>query len=150
MIGSNSNIITNLIIHKSCARHELVYFTMTTIEIDVETYINMLEERRHFVTTNYGWGDMPDCLWNYAMDIFRECGVSPDKSDPSYVVDNMLVNGDYGEFEEHSEWLWHKGYQDPLTGKFVSRDDYKEEWVREHENNMLYINTDEEVWCNSL
>lgn len=150
MIGSNSNIITNLIIPKSCARHVLVYFTMTTIEIDVEEYIEMLEARRKYVTSNYGWGDMPDCLWDYAMDVFRDCGVDPKKSSPKYIVDNMLVNGDYGEFEEHCDWKWHNGYRDPITGKFMSRDDYKEQWVSEHEDDMFYINADEEVWCNSL
>ena len=62
----------------------------------------------------------------------------------------MLVNGDYGEFEEHCDWKWHNGYRDPITGKFMSRDDYKEQWVSEHEDDMFYINADEEVWCNSL
>jgi hypothetical protein len=72
-----------------------------TIEMDVEDYIELLEARRQYVESNYGWNKMPDCLWNYLMETIRECGIAKEHSAPKDFVDNAIVNGDYGSFDEY-------------------------------------------------
>lgn len=69
-----------------------------TIELDVEEYINLLQDRKDSVS----W-DCPDCLWEYFLDLIRECGVDPKNASPSYVVDNFLINEDWGEFDNYKQ-----------------------------------------------
>jgi hypothetical protein len=74
-----------------------------TVEIDMDDYLDMLVDRRHEVEPR-GW-TVPDAVWDYAMETIEECGVSPEHSSPSYVVDNLAVNGDYGEVSNYNGLL---------------------------------------------
>lgn len=74
-----------------------------TVEISMDDYISMLEDRRQEVEPR-GW-TIPDAVWDYAMETIEECGVDPDNSSPSYIVDNLAVNGDYGEVSEYGGLL---------------------------------------------
>jgi len=103
------------------------------IEIDVENYIELLENRKEHVTSVFNWGDMPQCLWDYFMDTIRECGINPANSSPKYVVDNAIINGDWGEFDEYKE-------QNETDDEFVER----------LKDKVFYINLDEKVVCFSL
>lgn len=64
---------------------------MVKVEIDVEDYIGMLENRR-----NEFYVKAPDCIMEYYYEILRDgCIPDPQHADPSYIVDNIAVNGDY-------------------------------------------------------
>ena len=71
---------------------------MRTIEIDVDVYIDLLNERRTYNEVHFGW-NCPDCVWDYVMKSIKENGVPPKKSDPKYIVDNLIVNGDYSDID---------------------------------------------------
>lgn len=71
------------------------------IEIDIDTYIDMLEERKNNVEQWFGW-TIPDIVWKYFLELLQE-GCIPFNSDPHNVIDNLAVNGDYGNFDEYKE-----------------------------------------------
>ena len=106
---------------------------MKTIEIDVETYIDMLVDRYNFVTEKFNWTEMPDCLWNWFIDSIRDCGVNPKYSSPSYVVDNAIVNGDWGSFDDYK-----------------NDDESDEDFINRVKDDVLYINEDERIVCYSI
>jgi hypothetical protein len=115
-----------------------------TVEIDMDDYIGMLENRRQEVEPR-GW-TIPDAVWDYAMETIEECGVDPEHSSPSYIVDNLAVNGDYGEVSEYGGLLdaisdVHRGramflYETCDGGKVIDEDeaqsryeDARDEWL---------------------
>ena len=95
------------------------------IEIDVEDYIELLEDRRKY---HQPVRDMPDCLWDYFMDNIRECGMG-EETNPKYVVDNAMI-GDYGYFDDYKE-----------------DDETDEDFIKRVEDEVFYINADERVVC---
>ena len=101
------------------------------IELDITDYINLLDERRNFVAEHYNW-QIPDCLWEYFCEIVEECGVYGN-TNPSYVVDNVIVNGDFGSFDDYKQY----GESDK---DFIAR--VKDE--------VFYINKEERIVCFSL
>jgi hypothetical protein len=42
------------------------------IEMDIEDYIYLLDNRRNFVENHYNW-HIPDCLWEYFCDLSEFC-----------------------------------------------------------------------------
>ena len=74
-----------------------------TVEISMDDYISMLEDRRQEVEPR-GWA-IPDAVWDYAIEAIEDCGVDPEHSSPSYIVDNLAVNGDYGEVSNYGGLL---------------------------------------------
>lgn len=68
-----------------------MYNNIVNIEIDVETYIDMLENRREEF-----WVKIPDCVMNYFYELLRDgCHPAPENAFPMYVVDNIAVNAEY-------------------------------------------------------
>jgi hypothetical protein len=117
---------------------------MTTVEISMYDYLEMLNNRRQEIEPR-GW-TVPDAVWDYAMEIIEECGVDPENSSPSYVVDNLAVNGDYGEVSNYGGLLdaisdVHRGramflYEIEDGGKILDEDeaqqrydDARDEWL---------------------
>ena len=72
-----------------------------TVEITRDTWLSLLEDRRKLISPR-GW-TIPDCVWNYAVECLKDCGPFPDpaKNDPSYLVDNIAVNGNYRSFDDY-------------------------------------------------
>ena len=70
-----------------------------TVEYDVEKYIKILNDRRNEVVNLYGWDKMPDTLWECFLNDIRRNGIYGN-TDPDYVVDNAIVNGDYTNFDD--------------------------------------------------
>lgn len=72
-----------------------------TVEVTMGTWIALLEERREEIRPR-GW-TIPDCIWNYAVELFEECGApaNPAVCAPDYIVDNIAVNGEYGTFDDY-------------------------------------------------
>lgn len=104
---------------------------MTKIDIDVEDYIELLNERRAFVKEHYNW-TIPDCLWDYFCDLVRECGLSGN-TDPSFIVDNIAVNGDWGDFDNYK-----------------THNETDEEFMQRVKDKVLYFNKAERIVCYSL
>ena len=101
------------------------------IELDITDYINLLDERRNFVGEHYNW-QIPDCLWGYFCKLVEECGVYGN-TNPSYVVDNVIVNGDFGSFDDYKQY----GESD-------------KDFIARVEDEAFYINKDERIVCFSL
>jgi len=78
---------------------------MKTIQIDIETYIDMLNDRKSFVEEAFGWTKMQDFpkVWEYVLNTVKYDGVSAENSNPKCFVDNIIVNGDYGSFDDYKE-----------------------------------------------
>lgn len=73
---------------------------MPNVEITWDVFEDLLDDRRN------SWEDddhrsIPDCVWEYAMDMLRDCGGTgnPEANDPRYIVDNLVVNGDWEDFD---------------------------------------------------
>lgn len=101
------------------------------IEIDINDYIALLNDRRDFVEAHYNW-KIPNCLWDYFCDMIEICGISGN-TNPSYVVDNAIINGDYGDFDN---------YKHP----YETDDDF----IRRVTDDAFYINREERVVCFSI
>ena len=101
------------------------------IEMDIEDYIYLLDNRRNFVENHYNW-HIPDCLWEYLCDSIKEIGVYGDNR-PDIVVDNAIINGDWGDFDDYKQ-------------KFETDDDF----IKRVADNVFYLNKDERVVCFSI
>ena len=101
------------------------------IEIDVEDYLVLLDERRNFVAEHYNW-KIPDCLWDYFCSIIEECGVG-NNANPNYIVDNAIVNGDFGSFDEYK-----------------NDNETDEEFIKRVQDDVFYINLTERIVCYSI
>lgn len=73
-----------------------------TIEIDVEDYIELLEDRRDYIESCFGWS-IPEPVWEMAMNFIRECRVDPNNALPKNIVDNLAVNAEWYEFDDVRE-----------------------------------------------
>ena len=100
----------------------------------MDDYIQMLEYRKEFVEEKYGWKQMPDSLWQYFINSIEECGgVAPEHASPSCVVDNAIVNGDWGDFDNYMD----EGETD-------------EEFIKRVKDETCFIDADERVVCYSI
>jgi hypothetical protein len=129
---------------------------MDTVEISMDDYLDMLDNRRGEIEPR-GW-TIPDAVWDYAMQVIEECGIDPEHSSPSYVVDNLAVNGDYGMVCDYGGILdaiqdERNGnamflYETKDGGSVIDADEAEEryenardEWL---ENNLVDEDTDED------
>ena len=71
---------------------------MKTIEMNMDTYERLLDERRRDF-----WVDIPDELWDFAIpkhipDLIRRYG----DSDPMVIVDNLAVNTEWCSAQDYN------------------------------------------------
>ncbi len=67
-------------------------------QIEWEMFEMLLDDRRRDL-----WEDsIDDCVWEYAMELLRESDGLPDPglNYPSYIVDNIAVNGSWESFDD--------------------------------------------------
>lgn len=66
-----------------------------------DNFKTLLNERRNNVWDWWGW-EIPDCIWDYATELLEESdGLSdPELNYPSYIVDNIAVNGSWEDFDD--------------------------------------------------
>lgn len=102
---------------------------MVTIEVDDGTFRDMLWERvgNFYPARNY----YPDWVWEYLFDDLESWGwLKPEYNTPSYIVDNLAINGEIKPYEDiEAEY--------DLDGRSV------EEYV-EDEGGVIYYNPDDE------
>lgn len=101
---------------------------MKYVEILMDDYIQLLEDRFK-VCEARGWvGDAARNLFPQILDLIEEVGVDPENSSPSIVVDNYCVNGEFisrEDFEAHPDW--YRRYEDwnyVQDNALVSNDEY--------------------------
>ena len=63
-----------------------------------DIYIDALKARYAYVKDQFG--EMPPLVWD-EMEYAAENGYFGDDIHPSYVIDNILVNGDYGSYDDY-------------------------------------------------
>lgn len=101
---------------------------MEYVEILMEDYLQLLEERFEVCEARNWVGDAERELFPLVLDLISEVGVDPKKSAPSYVVDNFCVNGQFisrEKFEKHPEWYSsYDDWDEVRDNALVSTDDY--------------------------
>ena len=107
-------------------------YTVAETIYATEKYIELLERRREEVLKNFEWS-IPDVLWDWLMDGFRECAGAFEQKDPMIVVDNAIVNGDWGDFDNYK----HDKETDAA-------------FVRRVKNDALFIDKKERLVCFSI
>ena len=67
-------------------------------QISWENFEDLLCTRRDSVRD---W-EIPDCIWDYAMELLRETDglQDPELNTPSYIVDNIAVNSSWETFDD--------------------------------------------------
>ena len=73
------------------------------IKITFDRFVEMLEERRQLFCGD----NMPDCVWDYYINLLRDNeGCDRIKNnDPQIIVDNLFVNGDWGDYSNYKSAL---------------------------------------------
>ena len=101
---------------------------MKYVQILMDDYLQLLEERFEVCEARQWAGDAERELFPLVLDLISEVGVDPEKSAPSYVVDNFCVNGEFisrKEFEEHPDWYSsYDDWDEVRDNALVSTDDY--------------------------
>ena len=86
---------------------------MKYVEILMDDYIQLLEDRFE-VCEARGWvGNAARILFPQILDLISEVGVDPENSSPSIVVDNYCINGEFisrEDFEANPDW--YPSYED--------------------------------------
>lgn len=70
-------------------------------EIPDDEYEEMLNQRREEIAQFFGW-TIPDLVWDEYIDLCHDCGFNKSET-PMVVVDNIAVNGDYGDFDDYKK-----------------------------------------------
>ena len=86
---------------KTCLKNNFHQQNNIKIEMDIEDYIDLLDNRRNFVENHYNW-HIPDCLWEYFCDCIKDTGVYGNNRH-DIVVDNAIINGDWGDFDNYKQ-----------------------------------------------
>lgn len=70
-------------------------------QISWENFEDLLCTRRDNVRDWWSW-EIPDCIWDYAVELLAETdGLrDPELNTPSYIVDNIAVNGSWETFDD--------------------------------------------------
>lgn len=78
---------------------------MRTVEIDMDIYLDMLQDR--FNEVQDIWGDEASrSLFPQLLDLIEETGVNAAFSSPKQIVDNYVVNGDFRYRADYSPEDW--------------------------------------------
>jgi len=99
---------------------------MKTIEIDIEDYIDILNEKRN----SYSIWAIPNCLWDFFMEDIRKNGLKSEITSPKLVVQNVINKGKYGSFN-----------------RYKKDDETDEEFVKRVKNETYFIDEKERIVC---
>jgi hypothetical protein len=70
------------------------------IEIDIDDYIDMLEDRRREIRENHNWA-IPDGVWDRLVEDLENGHDFGNNKRPNSVVDNIATNGNFGPVEKY-------------------------------------------------
>jgi hypothetical protein len=102
------------------------------IEIDLEDFIQLLEQRRMHVNRVYNWEDQPE-VWDWFIQKLREDKLHLETTNPMYIVDNLFVNGNYGPFDD-----------------FKNKNESDKEFMQREKENALAVLPKEKIIIYSL
>ena len=73
------------------------------IKITFDRLVEMLEECRSTFCPN----GIDDCVWDYYIGLLRDNGgcSHPENNDPQIIVNNMYVNGNWGDYSNYKSAL---------------------------------------------
>ncbi len=75
------------------------------VKITADDYKNLLDKRRANIEKWFNWV-IPDLVWDYFMEYIDDGCMEyadPEHTTPNYVVDNLAVNGSYGDFDNYKK-----------------------------------------------
>ena len=74
-----------------------------TFEVSAQFIIDALQARYDEVSGLWASYAAHD-LWQQALDVVQECGISDNVTSPSIFVDNYLINGEFVSKEDDKQW----------------------------------------------
>ena len=113
-----------------------------TTNVSIEFTIDALQARYDNVKDLWG-GEAANQLWEQALNMVEECGISNNVTSPSIFVDNYLINGEFVSKEDDLQ-MWLDCEYDDLSDDdkdcYECEEDYIEQKWQEYcsENAMLY------------
>lgn len=97
-----------------------------------DVYKDALYKRAKFVRDNFEWPEIPDLVWEVLEEnVDEQLGFV--SYNPATVIDNVIVNGSYGDFDE-----------------FKGEDETDEEFIEREEDNCFQIYPEERFIIYSL
>ena len=106
-----------------------------TFNVSIDFIIDTLQARYDKVKGLWG-GDAAHELWEQALSMVEDCGIDDNVANPSYFVDNYLINGEFVSKEDDKNWWLGCGSDE------LSEDEINEEWVEYCQNNACLYNDD--------
>lgn len=97
-----------------------------------DVYIDCLYKRERFVVDNFGWASIPGLVWEELEENVND-KLGFINYAPEAVIDNVIVNGSYGDFDE-----------------FKDEDETDEEFIEREEDNCFRIYPEERFIIYSL
>lgn len=97
-----------------------------------DVYIDCLYKRERFVVDNFGWASIPGLVWEELEETVTD-KLGFINYAPEAVIDNVIVNGSYGDFDE-----------------FKDEDETDEEFIEREEDNCFRIYPEERFIIYSL
>ena len=115
---------------------------MTTSNVSIEFIVDALQARYENVKDLWG-GEASHQLWEQALNMVEECGIDDNVTNPSYFVDNYLINGEFVSKEDDTQWWLDCEYDDLSDDDkecYECEEEYIEQKWQEYcsENAMLY------------
>lgn len=113
-----------------------------TLNVSIEFIIDALQARYDNVSNLWG-GDAAHELWEQALNMVEECGISANVTSPSIFVDNYLINGEFVSKEDDLQYWLDCEYDDLSKDDkeyYECEEEYIEQKWQEYcsENAMLY------------
>ena len=105
------------------------------IEVSLDFIIDALQARYDDVKYLFG-GAAAHELWEQALQMVEECGISDNVTSPSIFVDNYLINGEFVSKEDDVKW-W-------LDCEYENLSDYDKEF---YECEAEYIEQKWQEYC---
>ena len=113
-----------------------------TFNVSIDFIIDALQARYNNVKELWGC-EASHQLWEQALNMVEECGISDNVPSPSIFVDNYLINGEFVSKEDDLQWWLDCDYDDLSDYDklyYESESEYIEQKWQEYcsENATLY------------
>ena len=68
--------------------------------MEPDLFKQALEARENYVVSNYEWASIPEQVWE---ELYELCDEKAIQGTPGTIIDNVIINGDYGDFDDYKE-----------------------------------------------
>ena len=104
-----------------------------TFKVSAQFIIDALQSRYDEVSGLWASYAAHD-LWQQALDVVAECGISDNVTSPSIFVDNYLINGEFVSKEDDAQWWL------DCDSEELSQEEIDEKWLDYVTNNACLYN----------